>query len=183
MVDRLKSRADWDAEVSDAARAYAPQLHRFLLKGLGNDQDARDAAQEVFLRLARAPHVELIQNPIKYLYGIARYVVAEIHHRRSRELVEFNSELTDQQTDGSLGVPMDPFADSVATLQALNQALDRLRPLEREIIWLIRREGMSYEEVAQALNIKRNTVKKYACKAMAQLRLDWASFKHGGRKP
>lgn len=105
-------------------------------------------------------------------------MVAEIHRRRSRELVEFNSELTDQQTDGSLGVPTDPFADSVATLQALSQALDRLRPIEREIIWLIRREGMSYEEVAQALNIKRNTVKKYACKAMAQLRLDWASFKH-----
>lgn len=181
MVDRTDARANWNAEVSAAFRTHSPQLHRTLLSRLGNEQEARDAVQEVFLRFSRVRNVELVNEPLKYLYGIARHVVSEILERRRRELVEFNSDLTDHHSEHPPDHPTDKIGDSVETQQALMRAFDRLRPIEREIIVLLRCEGMSHEEVAQALKLSKHTVKKYAAQAMAQLRIDWVSSQFGGK--
>jgi len=58
-----------------------------------------------------------------------------------------------------------------------------LRPIEREILNLIKRQGMSHKQVAQALNLSPHTVKKYAAQAMAQLKFDWTSNRFGAKKP
>lgn len=182
MVDRRDTQAQWSAEVSAAFQTYAPQLHRSLLSRLRNEHDARDAVQEVFLRLSRVRDAELVNSPVKYLFGIARHVVSEIFERRRRELVEFNSDLTAHRTENPPDHPADKVGDTVETQQALMRAFERLRPIEREIMVLIKREGMSHEEVASALGLSKHTIKKYSVQAMAQLRMDWASLQFGGKE-
>lgn len=181
MVDRTDGRANWDAEVSAAFRTHSSQLHRTLLGRLGSEQEARDAVQEVFLRFSRVRNVDLVNEPLKYLYGIARHVVREIRERRRREPVEFDSDLTDHHSEHPPDQPTDKVGDSVETEQALMRAFDRLRPVERKIVFLLRCEGMSHEEVAQALKLSKHTVKKYAAQAMAQLRIDWVASQFGGK--
>ena len=182
MVDQQDGQARWAAEVSAAFRTHAQRLLSSLLGRLHSEQDARDAVQEVFLRLTRVPDRELIDDPVKYLFGIARHVVSEIIERRRRELVEFNSELTGHHVEHPTGHPTDKVGDRVETQQALARALERLRPIQRKILVLIKTEGMSHDEVATELGLSRHTVKKYAVEAMAQLRMDWVSLQFGGKK-
>lgn len=182
MVDQQDAQARWAAEVSATFRTQAQRLLSSLLGRLHSEQDARDAVQEVFLRLTRVPDRELIDDPVKYLFGIARHVVSEIIERRQRELVEFNSELTDHHVEHPAGHPTDKVAERVETQQALAHALERLRPIQRQILVLIKTEGMTHDEVANKLGLSRHTVKKYAVEAMAQLRMDCGSLQFGGRK-
>ena len=182
MVDPKDSQAHWSAEISAVFQTHAPQLERFVLGRLHSKQDARDAVQEIFLRLTRVSDRELVVDPVKYLYGIARHVISEILERRKRELVEFNSELTDHRTEHPIDHPTDTLESRLENQQALARALERLRPIQREILILIKTEGMTHEEVADALKISRHTVKKYAIEAMAQLRTDWLSLRFGGKK-
>jgi RNA polymerase sigma factor (sigma-70 family) len=182
MADQQDARARWAAEVSDAFRTHGPQLHRSLLSRLRNEQDARDAAQEVFLRLTRVSDTELVENPVKYLFGIAHHVVSEVLERRRRDPVEFNSNLIDHHAEHPPAVPPDRVSDGVETQQALKRALERLRPIEREILVLIKQEGMTHEEVAIALGLSRHTVKKYVVRSLAQLKLDWVSLQLGGKE-
>jgi RNA polymerase sigma factor (sigma-70 family) len=181
MVDRTDGRAKWDAEVSAYFRTHSSQLHRTLLSRLGNEQEARDAAQEVFLRFSDVGNVDLVKDPIKYLYGIARNVVGDILKKRRREPVEFNSDLIAHHSEHPPDQPTDKVGDSVETQQALMRALGRLRPIERKIIILLRCEGMSHAEVAEALKLSKHTVKKYAAHAMAQLKIDLVSSQFGGK--
>lgn len=182
MVDQKDSQAHWSAEVSEAFRTHARRLERFLLGRLRSEQDARDAVQEVFLRLTRVPDRELVGDPVKYLFGIAHHVVSEILERRKRELVEFNSELTDHHVEHPTDLPADRLGDREENQQALARALERLRPIERDILVLIKTEGLTHKEVAARLGLSRHTVKKYAVGAMAQLRTDWLSLRFGGKK-
>ena len=182
MVDQQDGQAQWAGEVSEAFRAHAQHLLRSLLSRLRSEQDARDAVQEVFLRLTRVADRELVADPVKYLFGIARHVVSEIIERRRRELVEFNSELTDHHVEHPTGHPTDKVADRIEMQQVLAQALKRLRPIHRQILVLIKTEGLTHDEVAVKLGLSRHTVKKYAAEAMAQLRMDWVSLQFGGKK-
>ena len=182
MVDHKDSQAHWAAEVSAVFQTHSPRLERFLLGRLHSKQDARDAVQEVFLRLTRVPNRELVVDPVQYLFGIARHVICEILDRRKRELVEFNSELTDHQMEHTIGCPTDTLGNRVENQQTLARALERLRPIQRKIIVLIKTEGMTYEEVAATLGLSKHTVKKYAVAAMAQLRTDWVSLRSGGKQ-
>jgi RNA polymerase sigma factor (sigma-70 family) len=79
-------------------------------------------------------------------------------------------------------VPPDRVSDGVETQQALKRALERLRPIEREILVLIKQEGMTHDEVAIALGLSKHTVKKYAVRSLAQLKLDWVSLQLGGKE-
>lgn len=159
MVDRQDALANWAAEVSAAYHTHAPHLRQVLLSRLQNKQDTQDAVQEVFLRFTRVPDRELIADPVKYLFGIARHVVYEILERRRRELVEFNSELTDHHVEHPTARPADKVSDRLETLQALAHALERLRPIERQILVLIKTEGLTHEEVATRLKLSRHTLK------------------------
>ncbi len=69
-------------------------------------------------------------------------------------------------------VPMEP-SRAVATQQSLDivrQALDELKPEHREIIVLREIEDMSYEEIAETLDIKMGTVMSRLFQARMKLR-------------
>ena len=182
MADQKDSRSHWSTEVSAVFQTHAPRLERFLLGRLRSKQDARDAVQEIFLRFTRVPDRELVVDPVKYLFGIAHHVISEILDRRKRELVEFNSDLTDHHAEHPIGHPTDTLGNRVENQQALAVALERLRPIQREILVLIKTEGLTHEEVAATLGLSKHTVKKYVVEAMAQLRTDWLSLRSGDKK-
>src|SRR3979411_2020334 len=136
MVDRPKAYARRAAELTETFQAEAPHLRRWLLSRLPNEQDARDAVQEVFLRLSQLDNAKFVEDPVKYLFGIARHVVHDIFERRRRELVEFDSDLVDHHAEHPTGHFTDGVRDTVEVQQALIRAIEGLRPIEREIVLL-----------------------------------------------
>ena len=63
--------------VTGIAREYGGRLKRFLRHRTRNAADVPDLAQEVFMRLLRAPHHEEIRSPEAYLN--AHGVAPELH--------------------------------------------------------------------------------------------------------
>jgi RNA polymerase sigma-70 factor (ECF subfamily) len=91
-------------------------------------------------------------EPLPWLLNVARKVLA--NRRRSIQRREaFTSELA-RTARGSLS--FDP-ADAVATRVAVEQALDRLPPAEREALTLVAWDGLDMGEAAAAAGCSRAT--------------------------
>jgi RNA polymerase sigma factor (sigma-70 family) len=155
-----------------AYRRYGASLHRYLLRRLPRAHDADDLSQEVFLRLLRVDAAELVQQPQRYLYGIAANVVREYLMRRysERERMVFDSNLADYESEKSGQADLSELPEQIDATRWLQQALSRLSPMHRAVVLCLKRDGMSYEETARATGLTYWTVEKYYFQAKAQLK-------------
>lgn len=155
---------------ADACEHYHADLHRFLMWRLRNAHAAQELAQEAYLRLLRVERSELIRKPRAYLYRIALNLVYELRLKEQRELVTFDSEMLDGLADKIGSGALDDPDERAADQQQIEVILEQLPPLYRAIFVLRKRDGLSYPEIAQQLDISVHTVKKYLARAVAMCR-------------
>ncbi|HEV2491492.1 MAG TPA: sigma-70 family RNA polymerase sigma factor [Terriglobia bacterium] len=156
--DRLR-RGDTEA-FGGFYRQHATRLQAFLRRCLGDAKAAEDVAQEAFLELWRHPNGF---NPARatlkaYLFGIAAKRAADWWRHRARE-------------ESAAASPQAGFRIEAATL--IEDALARLEPEPRSLLWLREAEGYSCAELAAMLDIPLGTVKSRLFAAREQLRCIW----------
>jgi len=149
-------------------RLYSAPLRLFLRRYTSCPEGADDVAQETFLQLwKRHNGFDPARGTLKqYLFGIARKQAA--HRRKEWPPPE------PQAITGAVGTTVaaeDQTAD-------LNEALARLEPEERSVLWLREVEGYSYAEMSNILGVPLGTVKSKLFSARAALRQVWRA----GRK-
>ena len=128
---------------------------------LGRMEDARDAAQEAFLRLFR--HFERIEgDPKWWLYRVTVNICND-YHRRAKQVQPPD----ERQIDPSPG-PEQSLAIGERK-QLLMEGLQTLAPRERESVVLRDIEGLSTREVAQILGIEEVTVRSLISVARVKL--------------
>lgn len=153
---------------------FRADLHRFLARRLRGEQDAGDLAQEVYLRLLRLRDSELIQKPRAYVYTIAAHVAYQFRLRSEQNPVTFDSEAAELASTSEEHVIPDTLAEQVNAQRVLEQMLRQLPQMHQAVLVLCKRDGMSYEEIAQKLGLSVHTVKKYLYEAKARLStMDW----------
>ncbi len=168
--DRPLAAPPVDSPVS-VAEQYGKPLERYLMRRVRDGQDARDLAQEVYLRLLRVGKGELAAGDSPaYLFWIASHVVYEFKLRARRERVIFDSDAVDARTENPQEIERDPIGEELDLEGQLTRALKRLPPVYRAVILMHKRDGLSFAEVAEALQLSRHTVKKYVGRALAALR-------------
>lgn len=145
---------------------YHDQLLRFLARGLGEQSDAQDLAQEVFLRLLRVEDPDLIRHPRAYLYRVAVNVIQEWRLRNRRFPVKDDYDL-EQEPDEA-----DPVDEIEASERAerLNRAVAKLPARYRAVLMLRVNRGLTHKEVAEELEMTPRMVKRHLIKAYAKLR-------------
>jgi len=155
-----------------AYREYSRALHRYLVRRLHRPADIDDLAQEVFLRFLRIDDMEAIRQPHHYFFGIAGNVIREYRMRQEAEhsRVTYDSDAVDAEAEHPHELASEDFADQLDRVQQLEKALLRLAPLDRAVVVFIKRDGMSYEETAQATGLTYYQVEKYYFRALSQLR-------------
>jgi RNA polymerase sigma-70 factor, ECF subfamily len=131
---------------------------------LGNNEDARDAAQETFLRVYKHLHkFDPAQDFSGWLYRIAVNVCRDLGRKRCSQQswqTSFEAELA----AGNLIEPASSHDTEAATMLAQEQmillrALATLTEKERAAIVLRDLEGLSSEEVARILGSSQTTVR------------------------
>jgi RNA polymerase sigma-70 factor, ECF subfamily len=154
---------------ADAAAATAlieqlsPQLYRFFAAQLGNSDDASDMLQDAWLRIHRVRHTYRPGEPLlPWVYAIARCVRVDSYRKRrriaTRELaVEILPE-TPVNSEDQAGLP--PFDQLIAELPAS----------QREVLTMLKVNGLSLEEVALATSSSVGSVKQKAHRAYERLR-------------
>jgi RNA polymerase sigma-70 factor (ECF subfamily) len=146
-------------EIERLYQAHGPALLAYLRRSFGGrGGDApEDLLQETFAQALR--HRERLAaavSPRAWLFGIARHVGLTAA-RRLRIVEPIDEHRTAAKED-------DP------RLAAMREAIAALPPAMREALQLRLREGLSYEEIAQVLEIPLGTVRSRLHNAMRQLR-------------
>jgi RNA polymerase sigma-70 factor (ECF subfamily) len=158
------------------AQRYARELHRYLLRRLKRPQDVDDLAQEVYLRLLRLDEAKCVHNPLAFVYGVAAHVVADFRLRSHAQQAHltFDEEAVQHWSEQPTDVLPDELGERVALEQHLKWALGQLPPTQAAVLLAHKRDGFSYEEIAQRLKLSIHTVEKYLTQAKAKLRtLSW----------
>ncbi len=134
------------------AEFHAP-LVRFLTRRLGDQDWAEEVAQETFVRALKQ---DAIASERSWLFAVASNLVRDETRRESRQ--RHRLELLHEQTKADAIVEPAPTSMERAHEQAIaRQALDALGARDRDAL-LMREEGLSYEEIASALDLSLGSV-------------------------
>jgi RNA polymerase sigma-70 factor (ECF subfamily) len=156
--------------LSSAWQQFDKELQRYLMGRLHHAQNVQDLAQEVYLRLLRFEDAHQVRDFRAYLYRIASHVLYEFKFRSKDRFLTFDSQAVEDWSEHPSELPSDSLSERLSTEQQLDQMLEKLHPTCRAVLLAHKRDGLSYSEVAKALNLSEHTVKKYVCRAIATLR-------------
>ncbi len=156
-------------------QTHEERLLRLCERLLGDPEEARDAAQEVFLKAYRkAGEVRPQGQVYTWLYRIA--VNHCLNKLRRRKLVRFlRWEDPGDRDDVPAFDPPDGAAGPAAALearsrwQAARRAIEKLPESQRTVLVLIRFEGLSYKQTAEVLGITEGAVESRLVRAMRRL--------------
>lgn len=151
-------------------KQYYPRLFSYTYR-LCHDQDlAKDALQEVFLRLLEAgDRFRELRDPEAYLrLVLKREVIARLQQRKKRQLQQGKaSQLQTVASYESLLLGLE--ADAERRTQ-LRKALNDLSKEERKILELKFFREQSYDEIAQSSGKSKRTVYNQVFRALTKLR-------------
>lgn len=130
-----------------------PPLHRYCVRLTGDSDVAQDVAQEAFVRLVR----DQVQGPPAALRGWLFRVAGNLIRDRYR-VTENRRRLLEEHPVAPEG-PADPERELERrqTVAGVRQALDALSERDRTLL-LMREEGFSYQEMADAVGVKATSV-------------------------
>ena len=142
---------------------------------LGNEEDAQDAAQEVFLRAYKyLDSFKLDQDFAGWLYRIAINVCRDHMRKRSRyhHLDSFEAE-RDRGSLDSMASSENVEAAAIKSQERalVMEALNTLSKKERAALVLRDLEGLTTEEVARVLGSSPVTVRSQVASARAKIKL------------
>lgn len=157
--------------VSRVFAEYGADLEHFLLNRLHRNQDTDDVAQEVYLRLLRLKQPEFVRQPYSYVFHIARQVIGQmrLREKHDHDHVTFDSDLAAERAEHPAEFDPDPLLGPVNADYQIERLLAELSPTHRKVFLLRRAKGLSWEEIATALELSVHTVKKYISEANAAI--------------
>jgi RNA polymerase sigma-70 factor (ECF subfamily) len=151
------------AELYDAC---ADRVGHYLLVRLGSREDADDALQETFLRLARTRRrLAKVDNLDAYVFTVARNEALRLAARRARRRRE-------EKPLVGADLFCDPPGDAAAreTAQAVAAALGRLTPELREVVELKTYAGLTFQQIGLVTGLPQGTVATRYRSALAKMK-------------
>ncbi len=137
-----------------------------------NQDDAIELAQETFVRaFENLPRFESRSSFSTWLYRIAHNLTIDFRRREGRHVV-----LRGEDAESELDRMPSPVGDSYGELrrnelsERIKKALDQLTPEHRAVVLLREVEGLSYDEISDALKVPRGTVMSRLHYARSRLR-------------
>src|SRR4051812_4456293 len=160
-------RSGIDSAYEELMDAYEQPIYNMVYRLLGNQTDACDVVQEVFLKVFRS--VGSFREHSSLRTWIYRIAVNEAHnHRRwfvrhCRREVSLEKERSEHECPVELAQdpgrsPYEQALDSETRI-LVERALTRVNPLFSTAVVLRDIQNMSYEEIADILQISLGTVK------------------------
>ena len=168
--DDADPAAQWEMPSWDEiVRAHSARVYRLAYRLTGNQHDAEDLTQEVFVRVFRSLSSYTPGTFEGWLHRITTNLFLDGARRRQRIRFEGLGADVAQRLPGSELSPADAWDDAHfdGDVQA---ALQALPPDYRAAVVLCDIEGFSYEEIAATMGVKLGTVRSRIHRGRAQLR-------------
>jgi len=154
----------------EIVRAHSVRVYRLAYRLTGNQHDAEDLTQEVFVRVFRSLSSYTPGTFEGWLHRITTNLFLDGARRKQRIRIEGLAEEAVHRLPGTEPNPAQAFDDTHldGDIQA---ALKALPPEYRAAVVLCDIEGFSYEEIAVTLGVKLGTVRSRIHRGRAQLRV------------
>src|SRR5579875_1559206 len=171
-------RAGIEEAYEELISRYEQPVYSLVFRLLGNQTDACDVVQDVFLKVFRGVHNFREQSSLRtWIYRIA--VNEAYNHRRwwvrhGRREVSIDKE--NSERDYNPDAPQDPGrspydqALDSETRTMIERALTRINPLFRTAVVLRDIQNLTYEEIAEILQVSLGTVKSRILRGREALR-------------
>ena len=133
----------------------------------GNREDARDVAQDTFLRAFRS--MVSYKPDLSFRNWLLRITVNAAHDHRSRRgdgLLRPLEAATEPRAHGRPGEE----AEAAILIAQVQRAAEGLSPREREVFVLRDLESLEIDEVARVLGVAEPTVRRHLARARLHLR-------------
>ncbi len=183
-IDMITRAKAGDAEAWGALyREFAPAIFRFCRRALPTREDAEDATMEVFTKLRdKLGQYDPSRSFTAWLYKVAaNHCWDTLRRRKVRQ---------DKETEDVENVPLEhPDANQLEKLieqrtsEEVRKALDKLGSRARLALVMRYYSDMSYDEIADALGVRRAFVGVVLLRARHELREaleDTSAFAAGG---
>lgn len=149
--------------------AYETRIYRLALRFTGNETDAEDLTQEIFLAVYHGlARFRGDSAPGTWIYRVAMNHCLEFRRKRRPEQVPLEEEIALTSTDWRDDPIQSIQQRELAT--RIEAALHRLSPAQRDVVVLHELQGLTYQEVATVLDVPIGTVKSRLANAFRRLR-------------
>ncbi|MBW2733993.1 MAG: sigma-70 family RNA polymerase sigma factor [Deltaproteobacteria bacterium] len=177
LIRRLKQRDE--RAFREMVLTYQQQVYSIVLRMLGNEQEAEDLAQEVFVTVFKS--IENFRGDSKlgtWIYRIAinhcrnrfKYL-SRRHYHTTKPLDDVREREQRQEIPlhGQMGRP-DEVLEGRRLQQAIQAAIAALESDHREVLVLRDIQGVSYEEIGSITGLPPGTVKSRLHRARMALK-------------
>jgi RNA polymerase sigma-70 factor, ECF subfamily len=144
------------------------EVYRFLICFSGNQNDAEDLTQEVFIRvLNNLSNIHSINNLKTWIFSIAKHVAID-HYRKRR----FSSLFTDGFFNKIISTEKEPseLFEQNEMKSLVHTAISKLKPNYRAVVILRGINEFSIKETSEILQCKESKVKVDYHRALKELK-------------
>lgn len=146
-------------------KLYQVPLHRYLARRTGNENDAADLAQETFVRMYEKQVKPETAKAWLFKTGYHLFV-DQWRKKRRTDYVSLESipelPVLDMSPEGA--------AASAELRMEIRQALNALKPRDRQVLMLLIQRGYTYKEIAEHVGVTENAIKTLVHRARKRMR-------------
>ncbi len=176
LVNKLRQSQDRDA-FNELYGRYSSKVFNYCLAFTGNEDDAKDCTQEIFIRVFKS--ISSFRSDAKFytwLYRIMINTCKDMIRKTGyrKKLLSIVPE-KEQYDTGKVNVPASHHADPHTELtrkemhEAFITALQKLNPSFRKVIILRDIEDRSYEEISEITGRKLGTIRSSIARGRYQM--------------
>ena len=169
----------------EVVRRWERKIYALAYGILGSVEDARDASQETFIAAYR--NLQGFRGEARVSSWLHRIAVNQCITRQRRARVRAETGLEDEVESSGEGFLKTPAGESPARASESRQRAEAVRravaslPQElREVVLMKEFEELTFQEIADALQVPLSTVKSRLYTALKQLRMRLEKFQSEG---
>jgi RNA polymerase sigma-70 factor (ECF subfamily) len=189
----LRVRDDDATAFEELMLRYQNRLVTVLEHLMGERTQAEDLAQDVFLRVYRSRKTYVAGSKFStWLFTIANNVASNARRSRSRRRevsvqsapsADHSAPRLDELAQAASGQMPTRVLDKSEMRSIVRLALEALNERQRMVVLLSKFEGMSYADIASAMDMTPQAIKSLLSRARANLREVLEPYLESGRRP
>jgi len=141
-------------------------LFQYGMRITANPEDVKDSIQDLFVNLW------MYKNSLAAEVNVKAYLLISLKHQLSRIRSKTQFDLLTEDLEQLLQTPEMEYGLDPGVREMVILKVNALPSRQKEILYLKYFESLTYEEIAQVLNIKYQSVVNQAFRAVSKLRQD-----------